>query len=97
MHIAFGLAIVIVITIFVYVDAQKRGMNAFLWALGTLLFCIVFFPLYLILRKPVLLVLPPPGAPGASGPVGGARMCPACGRYYEGAAQFCPHCGARQV
>lgn len=94
MHFAFGLAIVLVIAIFVYTDAQKRGMSAFLWALGVLLFCPVFFPLYLILRRPVLLVLPP----GMPGPMGaGPRLCATCGKYYEGAAQFCPHCGARQA
>jgi hypothetical protein len=36
-------------------------MNAILWAIGTFLVCIVFLPLYLILRKPVGAA---PGTPG---------------------------------
>jgi hypothetical protein len=36
----------------VYNDAKKRPMNPTVWAIGTFLICIVFLPLYLILRKP---------------------------------------------
>jgi zinc-ribbon domain len=39
---------------FVYTDAKKRGMNAGGWAAGAFLLCIVFLPLYLIMRKPLL-------------------------------------------
>ena len=41
------------IAFFVYQDAQKRGMNGILWAIGVFLLCIVFLPMYLIMRKPV--------------------------------------------
>lgn len=58
-----GLAIAAAIAFFVYTDAKKRGMNAILWAIGTLLLCIVFLPLYLIMRKPVGYVRPLPGTP----------------------------------
>lgn len=51
------------IAFFVYTDAKKRGMNAVLWAIGTFLVCIVFLPLYLILRKPVGYVPSAPGMP----------------------------------
>lgn len=46
-----GLIIVLACTIYTYQDANKRGMNGILWALGVFFLCIVFFPLYLILRK----------------------------------------------
>lgn len=39
---------------FVGQDAQKRGMNAIGWGLGTFLMMIVFLPLYFIMRKPLL-------------------------------------------
>ena len=48
-----GLAIAIAIASWVYKDAEKRGMgtNAYLWAIGTFLFCIVVLPIYLIVRN----------------------------------------------
>ena len=52
----------------VYSDAKKRGMNAIGWGIGSFLVCIVFLPLYLIIRKPLLAQVPPgyppPGTPG---------------------------------
>ncbi|MGB6609853.1 MAG: zinc ribbon domain-containing protein [Acidobacteriaceae bacterium] len=55
----------------VYSDAKKRGMNAAGWGIGAFLFCLVFLPLYLIMRKPLLTgpvgmpvppgYIPPPG------------------------------------
>lgn len=94
MHgILFGTIVVLIIAIWVAQDANKRGMNGILWALGVFLFCIVFLPLYLIVRKPIVAV-PPPGYPGAPGP--GGRVCPNCGKYHDGSALFCPFCGAPQ-
>jgi hypothetical protein len=49
-----GLLIDAAIAFWVYNDAKKRPMNAIVWAIGTFLVCIVFLPLYLILRKPVI-------------------------------------------
>ena len=54
MHLlGFGFIIPLIIAIFVYQDAEKRGMSGIGWALGTFLLCIIFLPLYLIMRKPV--------------------------------------------
>jgi hypothetical protein len=47
-----GLAIALILAIWVYNDAQGRGMNAIGWAIGTFFLCIIFLPLYLIMRKP---------------------------------------------
>jgi len=49
-----GVILDLAIAIWVYTDAQRRGMNAILWAIGTFLLCIVFLPLYLITRKPII-------------------------------------------
>ena len=49
-----GLLIAAGIAFYVYQDASKRGMNAILWAILVFLFCIICFPLYLIMRKPVI-------------------------------------------
>ena len=47
-----GLAIAVAIAIWVYKDAETRGMNAILWAILVFLFCIIALPVYLIIRKP---------------------------------------------
>ena len=60
-----GVIIAVVIAGFVWQDANKRGMSGPLWGIGTFLVCIVFLPLYLIMRKPILVagVQAPPGTP----------------------------------
>ena len=67
-----GAVIAVAIAAFVFQDAKKRGMNSWGWAIGTFLLCIVFLPLYLIMRKPVLTGVPgypplPPGYPQQPG------------------------------
>lgn len=54
-HFGFGLiglAITIALCIWVYNDAEERGMSGIGWALGVFFVCIIFLPLYLIMRKP---------------------------------------------
>ena len=90
-----GACIAAVIGFLVAQDANSRGMSGVGWGLGTFLLCIVFLPLYLLVRRPPLAAYQAPGgnlfpAPGA--PV----LCPTCGKYHEGYAAYCPHCGAAQ-
>ena len=93
----FWILIPLIVAVLVAQDANKRGMNGVLWGIGVFLLCIVFLPLYLIVRKPMFIAPPPGYYPPVAGPPGGtARMCPACGKYHDGSAQFCPHCGAPQ-
>jgi hypothetical protein len=70
---------------FVYTDAKTRGMNAGGWAAGAFLLCIVFLPLYLIMRKPVLTgpvgIPVPPGY--ISPPPPGAYTQPPPGSYTQ--------------
>ena len=88
-----GLCIAAVAGVLVAKDANGRGMNGVGWGLGTFLLCIVFLPLYLIVRRPsissAISLIP---AAHSIRPV----LCPSCGKYFEGAAAFCPLCGARQ-
>lgn len=77
-----GVVIAVVIAGFVWQDANKRGMSGPLWGIGTFLVCIIFLPLYLIMRKPIVVAgvpmpsgtpvympPPPPGQyPGAQPP-----------------------------
>jgi len=89
----------------VYSDAKKRGMNAAGWAAGTFLLCIVFLPLYLIMRKPVVtgpvgmpvppgyIPPPPPGTytqPLPPPPPTAAAPAPPAGTMH-----FCTQCGQR--
>ena len=83
-----GLAIAAIIAVWVAMDANKRGMNGFLWGLGVFLLCIVFLPIYLIVRRGK--------SPQAAG--GGGPFCPSCGKQISDAnAPFCPHCGYRRA
>jgi hypothetical protein len=49
-----GFVIAILLAAWVYQDAQKRGMTGIGWAIGTFFICIIFLPVYLIVRKPKL-------------------------------------------
>lgn len=55
-----GLITVIWVTIcmLVALNARKRGMSAIGWFLGVLLAPIIFLPLYLIMRKPLVETVP---------------------------------------
>lgn len=41
----------ILISLWVYQDAERRGNNATTWALGTFLLVIIVLPLYLLMRN----------------------------------------------
>jgi len=62
-----GLVIAALIAFWVASDAKKRGMNGIGWGIGVFLICIIFLPIYLIVRKPLLAqpdgYPPPPIAP----------------------------------
>lgn len=53
---SYGLGVIVAALIAVWVaqDANKRGMNGVAWAIGVFLLCIIFLPIYLIVRKPLL-------------------------------------------
>lgn len=69
----------------VYSDAKERGSSSPIgWAIGVLALMIVFLPLYFIMR---------PSKRNAVNANNTSRLCPYCGKYYEGILAFCPNCG----
>jgi hypothetical protein len=82
------------IAFFVAKDANSRGMNGLLWGLGVFFLCIIFLPIYLFVRKP--LVTPstlPAGAAQSPPPPTGAAFCKNCGNALQPGARFCEKCG----
>jgi hypothetical protein len=77
------LALWVFVIVWVYRDAQKRGMNGLLWALLVLIGNIVGLIIYLIIRNEASLrVQAPPG-----------EKCPSCGKQVGTGFAYCPHCG----
>jgi len=74
------------VIIWVYRDAEKRGMSGLLWALLVFIGSIVGLIIYLIVRTE-------PGARPANGTA--KEACPSCGKDVAAGFVFCPHCGAR--
>ena len=84
-----GLLIALGVGIWVYTDAKKRGKtsgSAFVWFLGVFFLLIIFLPAWLITRPklPEEVKTTEQHQP---------KLCPHCGKYYEGSPSFCPNCG----
>ncbi len=77
--------IFILIAIWVYRDAEKRGSSGVLWLLIVLLTQIIGLIIWLVVRPPI------GGHPKQQSDQG--RMCPGCGRPIPMDAQICPYCG----
>ena len=80
-------AIWIVIIIWVYRDAERRGMNGVLWALLVLIGNLIGLLIYLIVRSDAF--QPPPD------PVASKRACPHCQKPVASSFAYCPHCGSQ--
>jgi len=107
----FGLAVLafwIAVVVWVYRDAEKRGMNAAIWALVVLFTHLVGLIIYAIVRgsHPIPMSAggvppvsgpapfrPAPSSPAPSGPP--PAGCPHCGKPAGRDQNFCAHCGAR--
>jgi len=96
----FGFIIALLIAIWVATDANKRGMNGVAWAIGVFFLCIIFLPIYLIVRKPLLAQQPygyppPPGQqpPYTPPPAPGQHFCSNCGAIVQPGVKFCANCG----
>lgn len=80
------LAVWIVVIVWVYRDAERRGMNGVLWALLVLIGNLIGLLIYLIVRSDNL---PAPQERES------LQECPACQRQIPADYTFCPHCGAK--
>ncbi len=76
--------IAILICVWVYRDAESRGMSGVLWLLIVLITGIIGLIIYLIVRKE---------KPTGPAPAPVTRICPQCGRVIPPEVKFCPHCG----
>jgi RNA polymerase subunit RPABC4/transcription elongation factor Spt4 len=73
------------VLIWVYRDAEKRGMSGILWLLLVLIGNVIGLLIYAIVRSET----PVRRAGGAAGP----EKCPGCGNSVATGHAFCPHCG----
>jgi hypothetical protein len=82
------LIIWIIIAVWVYKDAEKRGSNGILWVIIILITGIIGLIIWLVIRPPI-------GGDPSKGqpPAANDRMCPSCGRPIPLDAQVCPYCG----
>lgn len=72
----------ILLLIWVYQDAESRGMDGLLWALIVFFLSLIGLVLYLVVRENRVL-----------SPRKITRVCPQCGRVLDEDAKFCPRCG----
>jgi len=82
------LAIWIAIIVWVYSDAEKRGLSGVLWALIVFILHLLGLLIYLIVRSDHPIRAP-------SSPVQ-ASACSKCGKEVGKDFTFCPHCGERR-
>jgi Na+/H+-dicarboxylate symporter len=76
--------IAIVLAIWVYKDAEKRGSSGALWLIIIIFTGIIGLIIWLVVRPPI-----GGGKPAASSD----RKCPNCGRSIPMDAKVCPYCG----
>jgi heme/copper-type cytochrome/quinol oxidase subunit 2 len=72
----------IIIAIWVYKDAESRGMNGALWLIVVIILGIIGLIIYLLVRA---------GEKGKKEEI--KRICPQCGRVIKEDVKFCPYCG----
>jgi hypothetical protein len=85
----FSLALLIIwifVIVWVYRDAERRGMNGVLWALLVLIGNIIGLLIYLIVRSESIPAL----KAGHE-----TQACPSCQKEVDSAFVFCPYCAAR--
>ena len=83
------LVIAIVLAIWVYKDAEKRGSSGALWLIIFLVAGFIGLIIWLIIRPPI------GGDPTKGNATGSDRKCPNCGRPIPMDAQVCPYCAKK--
>jgi hypothetical protein len=84
------------VLIWVYRDAEKRGMSGILWLLLVLIGNVIGLLIYAIVRSETPVKRPAQG--GMKEPAAGPACCPAdacpgCGKALGPGFEFCPYCG----
>ncbi|MGB2762973.1 MAG: zinc ribbon domain-containing protein [Candidatus Aminicenantaceae bacterium] len=80
------LIIWIMVIIWVYRDAERRGMNGILWALLVFIGNIIGLLIYLIVRS---------DSEEEGKPEQATQTCPSCEKPVDSNFVFCPYCAAR--
>jgi len=80
------LIIWILVIVWVYRDAERRGMNGLLWALLVLIGNLIGLIIYLIVRSDIV-----PAQRAAPA----LQTCPKCQKQISTTYVFCPYCAAR--
>ena len=75
----------IVLAIWVYRDAEKRGSSGALWLIIVLITGIIGLIIWLIVRPPI----------GGKKEASSERRCPNCGRIIPNDARVCPYCSKK--
>lgn len=97
------LVVFILIAVWVYRDAESRGMSGGLWLIIVILLGLIGLIVYLIVRSSHPVGGMPPGYPAYPPPyqtpppaaAGASMVCRSCGAPLTPGAGFCPSCGAR--
>ena len=74
----------LLIGIWVYKDAERRGKSGILWFFVILLLGLIGIIIWLVVRPPI------GGDPNQQ--AGSGRICPDCGRSIPMDARICPYC-----
>jgi Na+/H+-dicarboxylate symporter len=81
--------ICIMLAIWVYKDAEKRGSSGALWLIIFLITGFIGLIIWLIVRPPI------GGDPSKGKATDGDRRCPNCGRNIPMDARACPYCAKK--
>jgi RNA polymerase subunit RPABC4/transcription elongation factor Spt4/uncharacterized membrane protein YhaH (DUF805 family) len=77
----------IAVIVWVYRDAERRGMNGVLWALLVFIGNLIGLLIYLIVRQDS-------GGREKPARASPSQSCPSCGKPVSPGYKFCPHCGS---
>lgn len=82
------------VLLWVYRDAQKRGMNGILWLLLVLIGNVIGLLIYAIVRSETPVRRPAQGEGGGENAACCApAACPSCGKGLASGFAYCPYCG----